>query len=66
MPGTNSRGGQLTPAEVPAAAPVGGTGATAGAYDSAANRDLMIATVNGTRATVADILRILRAQGILE
>ena len=27
-------------------APAGGTGATAGAYDSAANRDSMIATVN--------------------
>ena len=31
------------------AAPAGGTGATAGAYDSAANRNLMIATVNGMR-----------------
>jgi hypothetical protein len=37
-------------------APPGGTGATAGAYDTAVNRDLMIATVNGLNATVASIL----------
>jgi hypothetical protein len=37
-------------------APAGGTGATAGAYDTAANRDLMIATVNGLNATVASLL----------
>ena len=37
-------------------APAGGSGATAGAYDSAANRNLMIATVNGLNATVASIL----------
>ncbi len=32
-----------------AAAPAGGTGATAGAYDGASNRDLMIASVNAAR-----------------
>lgn len=37
-------------------APAGGTGATAGAYDSAANRNLMIATVNGLNATVTSLL----------
>ncbi len=37
-------------------APAGGSGATAGAYDSAANRNLMIATVNGLNATVASLL----------
>ena len=37
-------------------APAGGTGATAGAYDTAGNRDLMIATVNGLNATVASLL----------
>lgn len=31
------------------AAPAGGTGATAGAYDDATNRDLMIASVNAGR-----------------
>jgi hypothetical protein len=31
------------------AAPAGGTGATAGAYDSAANRDLAIASINAVR-----------------
>ncbi len=37
-------------------APAGGTGATAGAYDTAANRDLMIATVNGLNDTVASLI----------
>ena len=31
-------------------APAGGTGATAGAYDTAANRDKMIALVNALKA----------------
>lgn len=43
-------------AAVPAAAPAGGTGDPAGAYDTAENRDAMIATVNGlvTHATELD------------
>lgn len=32
--------------------PAGGTGATAGAYDTAANRDTMIAAVNSILATL--------------
>lgn len=36
-------------APVPAAAPAGGTGATAGAYDTAANRDAAITTINDLR-----------------
>ncbi len=39
-------------------APAGGTGATAGAYDNATNRDAMIATLNG-------IANQLRALGII-
>lgn len=35
-----------------AAAPAGGTGATAGAYDTAENRDAMIATVNAMRTAL--------------
>ncbi len=38
------------------APPAGGTGATAGAYDSAANRDLMIATINALRTDVAALI----------
>ena len=34
------------------AAPAGGTGATAGAYDSAANRDLAIVSINAARTDV--------------
>ena len=48
-----------TAVTVPAAtatnAPAGGTGATAGAYDTAANRDLLIASNN---ALVADVLAL--------
>lgn len=36
------------------AAPVGGTGATAGGYDSAANRNICINLVNEMRATLID------------
>jgi hypothetical protein len=44
-------------AAVPSAAPAGGTGATEGAYDTAVNRDAMIATVNGlvTHSTEVDL-----------
>lgn len=35
------------------AAPVGGTGATAGAYDTAANRDLAISSINDARTDIA-------------
>ena len=36
------------------AAPAGGTGATAGAYDTAANRDLAIALINAMRTLIND------------
>lgn len=37
------------------AAPAGGTGATAGAYSTAANRDLMIASINAARTDIANV-----------
>ena len=40
---------------LPAAAPAGGTGATAGAYDTAAHRDELIATVNDLRTIVNEL-----------
>jgi len=39
----------LPPVAVATAAPAGGTGATAGAYDTAGNRDTMITLVNAMR-----------------
>ena len=55
-------GGKITNAGVQAAAisniPAGGTGTAAGGYDTAANRDLMIAAVN-------NILAALRGAGII-
>jgi hypothetical protein len=57
---------------IPSAAPAGGTGTAAGGYDTAGNRDAMIATVNGTRTAVSslktefnDLLAKLRTAGIL-
>lgn len=38
-----------------AAAPAGGTGATAGAYDTAAHRDALIALVNDMRTTLVNL-----------
>lgn len=47
------------------AAPAGGTGATAGAYDTAGNRDLAIASINAARTDIAAIIAALKAYGIL-
>ena len=49
----------------PSAAPAGGTGATAGAYDNATNRDAAIATINALRTRVAEIEAVLQAAGLL-
>ena len=46
------------------AAPAGGTGATAGAYDSAANRDLAIVSINAARTDIAAIITALENAGI--
>jgi hypothetical protein len=41
--------------------PAGGTGATAGAYDTAANRDAMIASLTAARADILDLKKNLNA-----
>ena len=51
----------ILPAATLAAAPAGGTGATAGAYDSAANRDIMIAAVNGMLTALKNLGIIAKA-----
>lgn len=57
---------------IPAAAPAGGTGAAAGGWDTAVNRDAAIATINGLRTAVSDLkteyndlLAKLRTAGLL-
>lgn len=57
---------------IPAAAPAGGVGTAAGGWDTAANRDAAIATINGLRTAVSnlktelnDLLAKMRASGIL-
>lgn len=49
----------------PAAAPAGGVGAAAGAWDTAANRDAAITTINDTRTRVGEIETKLQALGLL-
>jgi len=51
--------------DVAAVAPAGGTGAAAGAYDTAGNRDLMIAAVNNCRSRIIEIESILRVAGLI-
>jgi len=41
--------------------PAGGTGATAGAYDSAANRDLMIASITAGAADLLALKKVVTA-----
>lgn len=50
---------------VEAAAPAGGTGATAGAYDTAANRNIMITAVNNCRTRIIEIEAILQKFGLM-
>lgn len=55
-----------------AAPPAGGTGATAGAYDSAANRDAMISSLNNlridhdhTRTQLDSIITVLKTNRLI-
>lgn len=52
-------------ADIAGATPAGGTGATAGAYDTAAHRDELIATVAEIKLQLNTLLSELRTAGIL-
>lgn len=52
-------------AAVAGATPAGGTGATEGAYDTAANRNILIATVAELKAQLNALLVVLRAQKVI-
>lgn len=52
-------------ANVAGATPAGGTGAAAGAYDTAGNRDTLIATVAELKAQLNALLARLRTAGIV-
>lgn len=45
--------------------PAGGTGATAGAYDTAAHRDELIATVAEIKVSLNALLAALRTAGVV-
>jgi len=61
--------GSLAPGSAPtaqaAAAPAGGTGTTAGAYDTAAHRDAHIALSNNNRTRIEEIYQVLKAANIM-
>jgi len=46
-------------------APVGGTGTAAGGWDTAANRDAAIATINNLKARLDQVETALKAVGLL-
>lgn len=52
-------------ATVAGTTPAGGTGATAGAYDTSANRDILIATVAEIKTQLNSLLTKLRTAGIV-
>lgn len=54
-----------TVAAVAGATPAGGTGATAGAYDTAANRDILIATVAEIKARLNELTARTKTAGIV-
>jgi hypothetical protein len=54
-----------TVAAVAGEVPAGGTGATAGAYDTANNRNTMIATVAEIKASLNDLIDKLKTAGII-
>ena len=50
---------------VVAAAPAGGTGAAAGAWDTSGNRDTAIAAINNCRTRIIEIEAILQKFGLM-
>ncbi len=47
------------------AAPAGGTGAAAGGYDTAGNRDLAIASINAARTDIIALRTVLVDLGLI-
>lgn len=56
---------QAAVADVAGTTPAGGVGATAGAYDTAAHRDALIATVAELKTQLNSLLAKLRTAGIV-
>jgi len=58
---TYSTASKTVPAATQSPPPAGGEGTTAGAYDSAANRDLMIASVTAGAADLLALKKVVNA-----
>jgi len=56
---TYATAARTVPAATALTPPVGGTGATAGAYDTAGNRDLMIASITATQADLLALKQVV-------
>lgn len=65
IPGLPSTHSPSTLTTQSAAAPAGGTGTAAGGWDTAANRDAAIATINNLRTRVSQLEAALQALGLL-
>lgn len=52
---------KTVPAATQLAAPAGGTGATAGAYDTAVNRDAAIASINAAKTDIEELKKVVNA-----
>ena len=58
---TYATASRTVPAATALAPPAGGTGAAAGAYDTAANRDLMIASITATQADLLALKQVVNS-----
>lgn len=56
---TYATAASTVPAATALTPPAGGTGATAGAYDTAGNRDLMIASITATQADLLALKKVV-------
>jgi hypothetical protein len=56
---TYATAARTVPAATALTPPAGGTGATAGAYDTAGNRDLMIASITATQADLLALKQVV-------
>ena len=65
IPGLSSKFSPTTLTATSSAAPAGGTGTAAGGWDTAANRDAAIATINNLKTRVDQMETLLKSLGFL-
>lgn len=58
---TYATAAKTVPAATQLAAPAGGVGTAAGGYDTAANRDLAITSINAAKTDIEDLKKVVNA-----